>query len=274
VAQREIADSKQLLEQSLGKSVTLLAYPYGETNDSVDHYAREAGFEAAFATDRASPDHAQKPFSPAPRCVFPRNSAWEILSRSNGGTRGIRIGRGRQVMAEGRNDRITPHPSPLPHLFLWLPVLLCAALIFYLSSIPYLRFVEAWYDLIIRKIGHMGIFGVLARLLARAFSGSTYWPWKKIFVWSLVWAFLYACSDEYHQSFVPGRGASAADVAIDTLALGWHWALSLDALQTGGGGTPSRPYLFDAGRRQALVSHLGRNSLPGRGRRIMEDEID
>ena len=99
---------------------------------------------------------------------------------------------------------------------LWLPVLLWAAAIFYLSTIPHLRFVEAWYDLIIRKVGHMGVFGILARLLARALSGSTGWPWKKIFLWSLLLTFLYACSDEYHQSFTPGRNASVIDVSIDT----------------------------------------------------------
>ncbi len=100
---------------------------------------------------------------------------------------------------------------------LWGPVLLWAGFIFYLSGIPYLRITEAWYDIILRKLAHMFVFGVLARLLARALSESTFWSWKRIFTWSLVLAFLYACSDEYHQSFVPGRGAAAGDVLIDTL---------------------------------------------------------
>jgi VanZ family protein len=63
----------------------------------------------------------------------------------------------------------------------------------------------------------MGVFGILARLLARAFTGSTFWSWKRIFVCSLVVSFLYACSDEYHQAFVPGRHASMDDVTIDTI---------------------------------------------------------
>ena len=29
-------------------------------------------------------------------------------------------------------------------------------------------------------------------------------------------AFLYACSDEFHQSFVPGRGPAFKDVMIDS----------------------------------------------------------
>ena len=109
-------------------------------------------------------------------------------------------------------------------LSLWLPVLAWAGVIFYLSSIPYLRITEAWYDIILRKLAHLIVFGILARFLARAFTGSTFWSWKKIFTWSLILSVLYACSDEYHQSFVPGRGASVIDVAIDAtgvwLALG------------------------------------------------------
>ncbi len=110
-------------------------------------------------------------------------------------------------------------------LSLWLPVLIWAGFIFYLSSIPHLRFLQnEFLDFVVRKIGHLGVFGILARLLARAFMGSTFWSWKRIFACSLIAAFLYACVDEYHQSFVPGRHASPEDVAIDTfgswLALG------------------------------------------------------
>ena len=101
-------------------------------------------------------------------------------------------------------------------LFLWLPVLVWAGLIFFLSSIPYLRITQAWWDHIARKAAHMVIFGIFARLVARALTRGTFWSWRRIFAWSLVSAFLYACSDEYHQNFVPGRNASATDVAIDT----------------------------------------------------------
>jgi len=101
---------------------------------------------------------------------------------------------------------------------LWLPVLIWAGFIFYLSSISYLRFSQNdLLDFVIRKIGHVGVYGILARLLARAFTGSTFWSWKRIFTCSLVASFLYACTDEYHQSYVAGRHASAQDVAIDTL---------------------------------------------------------
>lgn len=100
---------------------------------------------------------------------------------------------------------------------LWLPVLLWAGLIFYFSSIPDLRITMAWYDIILRKIAHVFVFAVLARLFARAFTESTFWSWKRVFVWSLFCTFLYACSDELHQHFVPGRHMSPRDVLIDTV---------------------------------------------------------
>ena len=115
--------------------------------------------------------------------------------------------------------------SRLEKIALWWPVLVWAGFIFYLSGIPYLRMTEAWYDVILRKLAHLFVFGVLARLLARALTGSTLWSWKKIFAWSLILSTLYACSDEYHQSFVPGRGSSWVDIGID--ALGAWFALGI-----------------------------------------------
>src|SRR5437016_6003324 len=58
---------------------------------------------------------------------------------------------------------------------LWLPVVLWCGVIFHLSAIPHLRFFKnALADFLFRKTGYMGEYGVLARLLARAFAESTY----------------------------------------------------------------------------------------------------
>jgi VanZ family protein len=106
-------------------------------------------------------------------------------------------------------------------LFDWLPVALWCAFIFHLSSVSHLRFLRNdWDDFVVRKIGHFFVFGFLARLVARALTDSTFWSWKKIFFSSLVFTMLYACSDEYHQSFTPGRVAAVHDVAIDSVG-GW-----------------------------------------------------
>ena len=96
----------------------------------------------------------------------------------------------------------------------WLPVALWAGLIFVLSAQPDLRFVpDAGLDFVIRKIGHMGVFGILALLAWRALAGTTAWhrPWA----WAFALTVLYAASDELHQGLVAGRGPSAVDVGID-----------------------------------------------------------
>src|SRR3989338_6121661 len=131
---------------------------------------------------------------------------------------------GLQATTRRRGDAVTPGhqkgvipASPRLRVFLslWLPVAVWCGAIFYLSHIPNLRITQEWWDIIARKIAHMVEFGILARLLVRALSGSTPWPRKKIILASLAMAVLYACSDEYHQGFVVGRTASPMDVLID-----------------------------------------------------------
>jgi len=97
----------------------------------------------------------------------------------------------------------------------WAPVVVWCGLIFWLSGIPHLKITEAWWDVIARKAAHIGEYAILARLLARALAGTTFWSWKKIFAGSLVLSILYAGTDEYHQTFVPGREGCLRDVTVD-----------------------------------------------------------
>ena len=79
---------------------------------------------------------------------------------------------------------------------------------------PHLRFVpDESLDFVIRKLGHLGVFGILALLVWRALAGTTDWrfPWA----WAFALTVLYAASDELHQGFVAGRHPSAIDVGID-----------------------------------------------------------
>jgi VanZ family protein len=63
-------------------------------------------------------------------------------------------------------------------------------------------------------LGHMTVYGVLALLLKRALGfHSVARPW----LWALIGAVLYGLSDEFHQSFVPGRAAEFFDIAVDTV---------------------------------------------------------
>jgi len=82
VAEQEIRGSKTALEEIVGHAITLFAYPYGETEDWVDGLVQAAGFEAAFATDHAPLRHADNLYRIRRAVVFPRNTAWEIILKS------------------------------------------------------------------------------------------------------------------------------------------------------------------------------------------------
>jgi VanZ family protein len=98
----------------------------------------------------------------------------------------------------------------------WLPVLVWAAVIFALSSVPDLGTGLGGWDLVLRKIAHAAEYAILGALLARATGRA-----------GLAFAIgtLYAVSDEIHQSFVPGRMGSPLDVAIDAVVVGIGVAL-------------------------------------------------
>lgn len=85
----------------------------------------------------------------------------------------------------------------------------------------------------LRKAAHVTEYAILAVLLWRAFRfhridvRSSLWPQAAI---ALVITVLFAMSDEYHQSYVPSRGASHGDVMIDSCgalaALAVRWGIS------------------------------------------------
>ena len=96
----------------------------------------------------------------------------------------------------------------------WLPFVAWAAVIFVFSAQPNLRFAaDDVLDLVIRKIGHMGVFGILATLAWFAIARTT--ARRGSWAWAFGLTVLYAISDEVHQGFVAGRHPSPADVGID-----------------------------------------------------------
>ena len=92
----------------------------------------------------------------------------------------------------------------------WLPVLVWAAVIFTLSSIPSLGTGLGVWDTVLRKAGHMTEFAILGALLLRALGREL--P-------AFVAGVAYAVTDEVHQHFVEGRHASALDVALDSVGV-------------------------------------------------------
>ena len=102
----------------------------------------------------------------------------------------------------------------------WFPVFLWCAVIFYLSSIPSLKSdLPNQLDLIFRKIAHIAEYGILTVLLFRAYYKSNGFTIRKSVSFAMIFALIYAFTDEYHQLFVFGRQGSLNDVFIDGLGV-------------------------------------------------------
>jgi VanZ family protein len=97
----------------------------------------------------------------------------------------------------------------------WAPPLLLMAVIFTLSAQPDLSSGLGLVDAIGRKFIHAGEYALLCALWFRALRTVTRWPAS--IAGAVAIAVAYSASDEYHQSFVHGRHASAVDVLIDLL---------------------------------------------------------
>jgi len=74
--------------------------------------------------------------------------------------------------------------------------------------------VQGALSYIVRKAGHFSEYFILAILFLR-YRKEREPSWKSD-SYALLFVFLYACSDEFHQSFIPGRGPAFFDVMIDT----------------------------------------------------------
>lgn len=77
---------------------------------------------------------------------------------------------------------------------------------------------RAWFGdnatIVIRKLAHFTEYGILYLLLLWPLGRRK--PWLKGALLALLLTFLYACSDELHQTFIPRRVGQVSDVLIDT----------------------------------------------------------
>lgn len=108
----------------------------------------------------------------------------------------------------------------------WGPVVLWAGMIFALSSVA--TFPEEVARLLRwDKLLHMLIYAGLAFLVARALAANRpALPVPALRMATILLTVVYGISDEWHQSFVPGRFVSAVDLMYDGLGgvLGqWLW---------------------------------------------------
>lgn len=103
-------------------------------------------------------------------------------------------------------------------LKLWLPVLVWAGIIYWFSGIPGLK-TNFESDFILRNIAHILEYFILTLLLRRAFKGSFLMGVLALFLYPALISFVYALSDEFHQSFVMNRNSSPHDIAMDTIGI-------------------------------------------------------
>jgi VanZ family protein len=100
---------------------------------------------------------------------------------------------------------------------LWGPVALWMSVIYALSArSTLLEMDNRILEFLVHSAAHVTEYVVLGFLLARALRVEN--TRQRLAIGFLV-AMLYALSDEWHQSFVPGRDASLLDLTMDALGI-------------------------------------------------------
>lgn len=131
----------------------------------------------------------------------------------------------------------SPNSRLFPSLLWWLTTAVWAGLMFYFSTSTFggaltawlLQQVLSWAHLnlapdafaflhfLLRKLAHLTEYAMFAILLYGSLSGGKGFAWRpRTALRCMALAVAYSLTDELHQAFVPGRGASLADCGIDT----------------------------------------------------------
>jgi VanZ family protein len=114
------------------------------------------------------------------------------------------------------------------------PVLVWMAIIFALSAQPRLPSPENQVlEILLEKLSHAFEYAVLAALATRAWDVMHGRP-RFAFGFGVLVACVYALSDEFHQTFVPGRSADWTDLGFDWAGAvigAWLWQRARKASQ-------------------------------------------
>ena len=129
-------------------------------------------------------------------------------------------------------------------IVLWILLIACMSTIFFFSSqeakessglsagfiVSIIRFfdvrdafseaeikeISIAFNGIVRTGAHFAIYAVLGFLIALLFGEYKVYGVKNL-IYSVICVAIYSCSDEFHQSFVPGRSAQLCDFITDVL---------------------------------------------------------
>ena len=109
-----------------------------------------------------------------------------------------------------------------------VPVVITMGVIFFLSHQPgdlFEPYDFRWGD----KLAHLAVYALLCLTLIYAFEDRYRRTAKGMVVGvSIIFCLMYGLSDEFHQSFIPGRSPSFSDVAADVIGASlacmlWLW---------------------------------------------------
>jgi hypothetical protein len=100
---------------------------------------------------------------------------------------------------------------------LWVPPVIWAVVIFLLSSRPVIPASQIfWKDFIVKKSAHVIEYAIFTVLIYRALKESGVKKYNAGLAAILI-SVIYGATDEYHQSFTPGREPRVRDVFFDTI---------------------------------------------------------
>lgn len=92
--------------------------------------------------------------------------------------------------------------------------LLFMAVIFYFSAQPSSG-EHPWWEVVFRKFGHVTGYALLTALWFWALRGVV----RRPLLLAVCITFAYACTDEFHQTFVHGRTGTPVDIGVDSIGM-------------------------------------------------------
>lgn len=189
-------------------------------------------------------------------------------------------------------DQQAPAPVALRYqIFRWLLTVCWAGLIFDLSSksfgssftavmlhrllaLVHIRLSPQNFETLhfaVRKSAHFTEYAIFALLIYISISRLARLEWRpRAALWSMVIAGVYSLSDEFHQMFVPNRGPSLKDSALDTAGA----VVAITLIYLGNRRAAAPPRTADAGIAGAGAPNGGVHASSGDCRKLEDVQDD
>lgn len=110
----------------------------------------------------------------------------------------------------------------------WLVTIAWMVVIYVFSDAPHSSHITEQYfgilNIPIRKLGHLSEYAILFLLFNWTLFGEKQLQNSKLLrLIAFVLTIAYACTDEWHQAYVPGRSATIGDVLVDATGAAIAW---------------------------------------------------